>query len=136
MKNKTINKIFFSLNKFKLNFDFNLLPAQSSGSNGFLYTLFSDKDNYVEVGFAKNNSFLEKKLLEKNLILLDKKVGNKIDFYLLKETLKEIGLMPINEESYKYSEILMRHLEILGWPIGNSLFKTRQIKKEFSNIYL
>ena len=134
MKNKTINKLFSSINKF--NFDFDLFPAQSIRSNGILYTLFSDKDNYVEVGFAKSNSFLEKKLLEKNLILLDKKVGNRIDFYLLKETLKEIGLSTINEKSYEYSEILMRHLKILGWPIGNSLFKTRKIKKAFSNIYL
>ena len=133
MKNKTINKLFSSINKF--NFDFDLFPAQSIRSNGILYTLFSDKDNYVEVGFAKNNSFLEKKLLEKKLIQLDKKGGNKLDFYLLKETLKEIGLKTRNEESYEYSDILMRHLKILGWPIGNSLFKTRQIKKEFSKIY-
>tara|TARA_B100000131_G_scaffold49357_1_gene44004 strand:+ start:1135 stop:1566 length:432 start_codon:yes stop_codon:yes gene_type:complete len=133
MQNKTIGKGSFSINKLIENLKF--FPTRSEESQGILYTLFMDKYNYLEVGFAKDKKEFESKLLESKLILLDKKEGNAFDLYLLKKTLKEIGLETVNNKYYLYSEITMRHLCVLGWPIGKSLYKTRKIKKELSYIY-
>jgi len=133
MQNKTISKGSFSINKLIENLKF--FPTRSEESQGILYTLFMDKYNYLEVGFAKDKKEFESKLLESKLILLDKKEGNAFDLYLLKKTLKEIGLETVNNKYYLYSEITMRHLCVLGWPIGKSLYKTRKIKKELSYIY-
>lgn len=133
MQNKIIGKGSFSINKLIENLKF--FPTRSEESQGILYTLFMDKYNYLEVGFAKDKKEFESKLLESKLILLDKKEGNAFDLYLLKKTLKEIGLETVNNKYYLYSEITMRHLCVLGWPIGKSLYKTRKIKKELSYIY-
>ena len=133
MQNKTIGKGSFSINKLIENLKF--FPTRSEESQGILYTLFMDKYNYLEVGFAKDKKEFESKLLESKLILLDKKEGNAFDLYLLKKTLKEIGLETVNNKYYLYSEITMRHLCVLGWPIGKSLYKTRKIKKELSYTY-
>ncbi len=132
MRNKTTDKHFFSLSK--LNFDFNLFLNHSNKCNGILYTLFSDKDNLIEIGFAKNSRILARKLLENKLVLLDKKEGHEFHYKLLKETLREIGLTTLNERYYKYSESIMKHLDRLSWPIGNSLYKRRRIRKELSCI--
>ena len=133
MQNKTIGKGSFSINKLIENLKF--FPTRSEESQGILYTLFLDKYNYLEVGFAKDKKEFESKLRESKLILLDKKEGNAFDLYLLKKTLKEIGLETVNNKYYLYSEITMRHLCVLGWPIGKSLYKTRKIKKELSYTY-
>ena len=133
MQNKTIGKGSFSINKLIENLKF--FPTRSEESQGILYTLFMDKYNYLEVGFAKDKKEFESKLLESKLILLDKKEGNAFDLYILKKTLKEMGLETVNNKYYLYSEITMRHLCVLGWPIGKSLYKTRKIKKELSYTY-
>ena len=97
---------------------------------GIVYTLYSDNLNSIEVGFAKNNAVLENTLSRNKLILLDKKKGKKKELILLIDTLNELGIKSSKKLNFKYSNILMRHLYTLGWPIGRSLFKQRQIKKE------
>ena len=98
--------------------------------NGIIYTLYSDKFNSLKVGFAQNYEVLEKKLSSEELILLDMKKGNKKDLFLLLITLKELGIKYSENLYLKYSVSLMRHLSILGWPVGKSLYKQRKIKKE------
>ncbi|MDA9692595.1 LEM domain-containing protein [Prochlorococcus sp. AH-736-N03] len=104
-----------SINKFK---------------DGIIYTLYSDQFNSLKVGFAENNKVLEKKLSSEALILLDMKKGNEKDLCLLITTLKELGIKYSDNFHFKYSRSLMRHLSILGWPVGRSLYKQRKIKKE------
>ena len=58
------------------------------------------------------------------------KKGKKKDLFLLKITLKELGIKYSDNLCYKYSGSLIRHLSTLGWPIGRSLYKQRKIKKE------
>ena len=58
------------------------------------------------------------------------KKGNKKDLFLLITTLKELGIEFSDNLYYKYSGYLMRHLSTLGWPVGRSLYKQRNIKKE------
>ena len=99
---------------------------------GILYTLYSDRFNSIEVGFAENDKILKKKVLQSNLILLDKKIGKKQDLNLLIKTLNELNINLSGKLNYKYSNTLIRHLSILGWPVGRSLYKQRKIKKELS----
>ena len=108
----------------------NLLPQKSKF--GILYTLYSDRFNLIEVGFAENDKILKNKLLRSDLILLDKKKGKKQDLNLLIKTLNELEISFSSKLNYRYSNILIRHLSSLGWPVGRSLYKQRTIKKELS----
>ena len=58
------------------------------------------------------------------------KKGKKKDLCLLVTTLKELGIKNSDNNHFKYSSSLMRHLSTLGWPVGRSLYKQRKIKKE------
>ena len=73
---------------------------------------------------------LEVRLSNKGVILLDSKKGKKRELILLINTLNEIGIKYSEDLNYKYSSALMKHLSILSWPIGRSLYKPRKIKKE------
>ena len=98
--------------------------------DGFIYTLYSDNSNLIEVGFTQSNKILENKLMNEKFILLDKKKGSIKELRILKRTLEELGLLILNNKYYKYSELLIRHLHTLGWPVGRSLNKQRVIKKK------
>ena len=139
--NLTKLKFKFMLNKFPLrkykvfeNFSFNkkFLFRRDDLKNGLIYTLYSDKSNLIEVGFVQSNKILENKLIQEKFILLDKKKGSLKELRLLKKTLKQLGLLVLNNKYYKYTELLIRHLHILGWPVGKSLYKHRVIKKKIS----
>ena len=103
---------------------------RNSLKDGFIYTLYSDNSNLIEVGFTKSNKILENKLMNKKFILLDKKKGSLKELRTLKRTLEELGLLILNNKYYIYSDLLIRHLNTLGWPIGRSLYKQRVIKKK------
>ena len=107
-----------------------LISKRNSLKDGFIYTLYSDNSNLIEVGFTQNNKILESKLMNKKFILLDKKKGSLKELRTLKRTLEELGLLILNNKYYKYSELLIRHLHTLGWPVGRSLYKQRIIKKK------
>ena len=108
----------------------NLAPQKSKF--GIVYTLYSDRFNSIEVGFAENDKILKNKLLQSDLILLDKKKGKKQDLNLLIKTLNELEISFSSKLNFRYSNILIRHLSTLGWPVGRSLYKQRTIKKELS----
>ena len=99
---------------------------------GVIYTLYSGKMNFLEVGFAENETNLENKLLNKEYILVDKRNGTMRELNLLVETLSEFGIKYSRNFNFKYSNISIRHLSTLGWPIGRSLYKQRYIKKKLS----
>ena len=103
---------------------------RNSLKDGFIYTLYSENSNLIEVGFTQSNKILENKLMNEKFILLDKKKGSLKELRTLKKTLEELGLLILNNRYYKYSDLLMRHLHTLGWPIGRSLYKHRIIKKK------
>ena len=109
---------------------FNINTPTNKFKDGIIFTLYSDKFNSLKVGFAENQKVLEIKLSSEKLILLDMKKGNKKDLFLLKKTLKELGIKYSDNLYLKYSSSLMRHLSTLGWPVGRSLYKPRKIKKE------
>jgi len=98
--------------------------------DGFIYTLYSDNLNLIEVGFTQSNNNLENKLMKEKFILLDKKKGSLKELITLRRTLDELGLLILKNKYYMYSELLIRHLNTLGWPVGRSLYKQRVIKKK------
>ena len=108
----------------------NLAPPKSKF--GIIYTLYSDRFNSIEVGFAENDKILKNKLLQSDFILLDKKKGKKQDLNLLIKTLNELDINFSSKLNFRYSNILIRHLSTLGWPVGRSIYKQRRIKKELS----
>ena len=97
---------------------------------GLIYTLYYEKSNLIEIGFAENNEILNSKIRRNGLTLLDKKRGSKNELHLLINILNEFGIKYSENLNIKYSNTLMRHLSTLGWPVGRSLFKQRKIKKE------
>ena len=126
MNNKKIIKGYKKL----ISSSFNVDGSAHKFKDGIIYTLYSDEFNSLKVGFAENDKVLEKKLSSKAFILLDMKKGKKKELFLLITTLKELGIKYSDNLYFKYSSSLMRHLSTLGWPIGRSLYKQRQIKKE------
>ena len=126
MNNRKISKGYQTL----MSSTFNVDTSSDKFKNGIIYTLYSDELNSLKVGFAENESVLEKKLSSEALFLLDRKKGNKKDLFLLINTLKELGIKYSDNLYFKYSSSLMRHLSTLGWPVGRSLYKQRKIKKE------
>ena len=123
---KYINKEYRKLISKSLN----LAPQKSK--SGIVYTLYSDRFNSIEVGFAENDKILKNKILQSNSILLDKKKGKEQDLNLLIKTLNELDINFSSRLNFRYSNILIRHLSTLGWPVGRSLYKQRKIKKELS----
>ena len=111
---------------------FNLGITSNGFKSGIIYTLYSDRFNLLEMGFAKNSKALENKIMRSEFILLDKENGNKRELNLLIDTLDEFGINSKDNLHFEYSNILIRHLSTLGWPVGKSLFKQRRIKKELS----
>ena len=126
MNNRKIIKGYKTL----ISSSFNLDNSTDTFKDGIIYTLYSDEFNSLKVGFAENDKILEKKLSSKALILLDMKKGNKKELFLVITTLKELGIKYSDNHFFNYSSSLMRHLSILGWPIGRSIYKQRKIKKE------
>ena len=127
---KKINKEYQKFFSSSLSLDF----VSQNSEFGIIYTLYSDKFNSIEIGFVKNNKIIEKKLLNSDQILLDKKRGKKKDLNLLIKTLNELDSNFSNKLNFKYSNNLIRHLSTLGWPVGRSLYKQRKIKKELSHV--
>ena len=123
---KKINKEY---RKFILS---SLILAPQKSKFGIVYTLYSDRLNSIEVGFAENDNVLKKKVLQSDSILLDKKRGKEQDLNLLIKILNELDINFSSKLNFRYSNILMRHLSTLGWPVGRSLYKQRKIKKELS----
>ncbi len=126
MSLKKMNKEYRKL----ISLSFNFAPQQSK--YGIVYTLYSDKFNSIEVGFAENNTILQNKLLQGDSILLDKRRGKQQDLNLLIKTLNELDIKFMSKLNFRYSNTLIRHLSTLGWPVGRSLYKQRKIKKELS----
>jgi len=126
MELKNINKKYRKLILTSLNLD----PHKSKF--GIVYTLYSYRFNLIEVGFVKNNKILQKIVSDRDWILLDKKKGKEQDLNLLIKTLNELDIKFSSKLNLRYSNVLIRHLSTLGWPVGRSLYKQRIIKKELS----
>ena len=127
MINKLIKKEFKFLNKKLFEYDF---LRNKKTNNGIVYTLYSDRLNLLEIGFAENKNILNKKLIHEKFILLDQKSGSQMELIVLIETLKQLGVLLLNNKYFKYKNSYLRHLNTLGWPIGKSLYKQKLVRKK------
>ena len=127
MINKLIKKELKFLNKklFKCE-----ISRPKKSVNGIVYTLYSDRLNLVEIGFAENKNILNNKLIQEKFILLDQKSGSIMELNILIETLKQLGVSLLNNKYFKYKNSYLRHLNTLGWPIGKSLHKPKIVRKK------
>ena len=127
MINKLIKKELKFLNK-RL-FEYGISDPQKS-VKGIVYTLYSDRLNLVEIGFAENKNILNNKLIQEKFILLDQKSGSLMELNILIKALKQLGVSLLNNKYFKYKNSYLRHLNTLGWPIGKSLYKQRIVRKK------
>ena len=127
MINKFIKKELKFLNK-KL-FECEISRPKKS-VNGIVYTLYSDRLNLVEIGFAENKNILNNKLIQEKFILLDQKSGSLMELNILIKAMKQLGVSLLNNKYFKYKNSYLRHLNTLGWPIGKSLYKQRIVRKK------
>ena len=127
MINKLIKKELKFLNK-RL-FEYGISKPQKS-VQGIVYTLYSDRLNLLEIGFAENKNILNNKLIQEKFILLDQKSGSLMELNILIKALKQLGVLLLNNKYFKYKNSYLRHLNTLGWPIGKSLYKQNLIRKK------
>ena len=127
MINKLIKKELKFLNKRLFEYD---ISKPQKSVNGIVYTLYSDRLNLVEIGFAENKNILNNKLIQEKFILLDQKSGSIMELNILIETLKQLGVSLLHNKYFKYKNSYLRHLNTLGWPIGKSLYKQNLIRKK------
>ena len=128
MLKKYLEKKYKILNNFSLSEKF--IFKGNNLKDGFIYTLYSDNSNLIEVGYTQSQKILENKLMNEKFILLDKKKGSLNELRILKKTLRELGLLIENNNYYIYTDLLIKHLYTLGWPVGRSIYKQRVIKKK------
>ena len=130
MINKLIKKELKFLNKklFKCE-----ISRPKKSVNGIVYTLYSDRLNLVEIGFAENKNILNNKLIKEKFILLDQKSGSLMELNILIKALKQLGVSLLNNKYFKYKNSYLKHLNTLGWPIGKSLYKQKLIRKKIIN---
>ena len=86
--------------------------------SGFLYTGYRGHDEKIVIGFTYSMKTLISKQRNLGFNLVGKRNGLKNDESILKGTLLELGYHQSKSDgSYNYSLELLRHLEMLGWPI-------------------
>ena len=127
MINKFIKKELQFLYKKFFEYD---ISKDTKSNNGIVYTLYSDRLNLVEIGFVENKNILNDKLIQEKFILLDKKNGSLMELNILIEALKQLGVSLLNNKCFIYKDSYLRHLNTLGWPVGNSLYKQKIVRKK------
>ena len=127
MINKLRKKELKFLNKKLIEYE---IPKNKTSRYGIVYTLYSDRLNLLEIGYAENKNILKNKLIKEKFILLDQKSGSLMELKILIKTLKQLGVSILNNKYFKYKNSYLRHLNTLGWPIGKSLYKQKLIRKK------
>ena len=85
---------------------------------GFIYTYFRDRDKKIKIGYSSNPNIINYMLGDYKLI--EKRHGSEREFKLLSITLKELGhTLNRNQFNYNFSSTLIKHLRLLGWPVGS-----------------
>ena len=96
---------------------------------GFIYTCYRKYDRKIFIGYIKSLEILQELEIKNSYSIIDKRLGSYRESLILKKSRREIG--PYKQSidgSYNYSESLVKHLNTLGWPVGN-LYKLNKINK-------
>ncbi len=88
---------------------------------GILYTVYIKNKNLIKIGFIEGLKDLNSFLHATNLELLDKRIGTKREFELIKITISEASKEHLDSNgNYIYSNEIIKLLDVLDWPIGSS----------------
>ena len=97
---------------------------------GILYTLYSRERNEIRIGYIDKIEELEDYITKNDYEIIEQRLGNKRESKLLQVTLKEIGYKVSKKSgNYMYSQKLISHLNILGWPTGKYKSKKKKLFK-------
>ena len=103
---------------------FNKNKNEDVGS-GLLYTIFNKEKGIINIGFTYEINRLEFNSTKIHF----KRLGSIREEKIIKETLKELGHFPrTGNDTYNYSNNLIKHLRIMGWPVGPE--SSKKIKKQ------
>tara|TARA_B100000700_G_C14787120_1_gene734061 strand:- start:253 stop:669 length:417 start_codon:yes stop_codon:yes gene_type:complete len=119
IKNMYIQRAEKALSSITINavVDLNYLNSYIKAEEGYVYTIYSQSDQTIKIGYTKKIGALNNSSSSNTQVLIEKRGGTKREVKLLKATLKELGFNHRGDDSiYKYSHKLIRHLLILGWP--------------------
>lgn len=130
MVSKKIEKTIFKTTVNSL-FELGLFQQKSKlNESGIIYTICRMSDKKIFIGYRNELSEIKKTYFNNDDSLIETRPGTKNELNLLKSTLLELGHSQENNFGcYEYSQTLIRHLNILGWPIEKFFPKRNQIKK-------
>ena len=95
-----------------------LIQNRKSKDMGLIYTYFRDHDRKIKLGYSSNINIINHLLGEYKLV--EKRFGSEREFKLLSITLNELGyIMNTKQFNYDFSPKLIKHLHLLGWPVGS-----------------
>ena len=98
--------------------ELSLYESKRKKSIGYIYTLYKITDQTVKIGFTKYIDIFRINIENQGYTLIEERLGSEREVNIIRDTLKELGFKPIDSFNiYKYSPILFRHLDILGWPV-------------------
>ena len=97
-----------------------MYKKKHSVTRGQLYTSYRKTDKVIKLGYTYSLASVNED--EKNLgyNLINSRAGTLREKRILKATLEELGFKPVlGQDYYRYSNKLIRYLQILGWPVKN-----------------
>tara|TARA_Y100001968_G_C19243142_1_gene660491 strand:- start:473 stop:874 length:402 start_codon:yes stop_codon:yes gene_type:complete len=109
-----------------------LFSQQKVICNGseIIYTIYRISDKKIFIGYGNEPTQIKIDYFNHEDILIETRSGTKNELNILKATLLELGHCQDNNFGfYEYSQSLIRHLKILGWPIFNFFPEKNQIRK-------
>ena len=102
-----------------------------------VYTFLRRIDETILIGYSEAFSSTCKDIQQRDFVLVEARRGTRREERLLLMTLQEIGLKPTyNSHCFAADSSLIRHLNHLGWPIGDlkSLtFRKKRHNQRFSH---
>ncbi|AII43546.1 hypothetical protein KR100_09260 [Synechococcus sp. KORDI-100] len=102
-----------------------------------VFTFLRRIDETILIGYSEAFSSTRKDIQQRDFVLVEARRGTRREERLLLMTLQEIGLKPTyNSHCFAADSSLIRHLNHLGWPIGDlkSLtFRKKRHNQRFSH---
>ena len=102
-----------------------------------VFTFLRRIDETILIGYSEAFSSTCKEAQQRDFVLVEARRGTRREERLLLMTLQEIGLKPTyNSHCFAAESNLIRHLNHLGWPIGDlrsSAFQKKRHNQRFSH---
>ena len=105
--------------------DFEIKPE------AMIYTFLRKIDETILIGYSEEFSSMCMEAQQRDFVLIEARRGTRREERLLLMTLQELGLKSTySSHCFAADSSLIRHLNHLGWPIGNLRSSTFQKKRD------